>query len=103
MRKRKRVLSMLLVLCLMVGSVLSDSGTVIAHAQTTWLNGDADASAAFSALNAFLSLDNVTKEGLQGSLTTLQGYIRADRQAGSGFAKALNYLEDVSRSDDFAA
>lgn len=101
MRKRKRVLSMLLVLCLMVGSVLSDSGTVIAHAETTWLNGDAQA--AFSALNAFLSLDNVTKEGLQGSLTTLQGYIIEDRWAGSGFAKALNYLEDDSKSDDFAA
>lgn len=102
MRKRKRVLSMLLVLCLVVGSVLSDSGTVVAHAETTWLNGDAQT--AFSALDTFLSLDaKETEERLKASLTTLQGYIKQDRQAESGFAKALSYLEDEAKGDVYAA
>lgn len=101
MRKIKRFLSVLLVFCLIAVPTLSNVGCVIVHAEVNWLNGDAQA--AWSALDAFLSLEtSTTREELKGSLTALQGYIQEDRQAESGFSNALSYLEDESKSEEFA-
>lgn len=102
MRKMKRFLSMLLVFCLITVPVLSNVGCVIVHAEVNWLDGDAQD--AMAALNAFLSLEtSATKDELMGSLTTLQGYIQEDKKAESGFSNAISYLEDESKSDEFAA
>ena len=93
MGKLKKILSVLLVICLSMVTPLSNVGCVIVHAEANRVNGDAPG--ARSALETYLALvTSTTKEKLKASITTLQGYIQEDRRVDNGFSNAIAYLEN---------
>lgn len=98
MGKLKKILSVLLVICLSMVTPLSNVGCVIVHAEANRVNGDAPG--ARSALETYLALvTSTTKEKLKASITTLQGYIQEDRRVDNGFSNAIAYLENETKGE----